>query len=86
MIAQFLAITWIVFAGLAWIIAKTKARNPWTWLGLGILLGPLAAFALVMLPKIRGINTHKRSLRAGAANSDTFTGVAQDLRSCRQNQ
>ena len=50
MIAQFLAITWIVFAGLAWIIAKTKARNPWTWLGLGILLGPLAAFALVMLP------------------------------------
>lgn len=50
MIAQFLAVTWIVFAGLAWIIAKTKARNPWIWLILGILIGPLALLALIVLP------------------------------------
>lgn len=51
-IAQFLAVTWIIFAGLAWFVAKTKARNPWVWVVLGILTGPLAVFVLILLPKV----------------------------------
>jgi hypothetical protein len=47
-------VVWIVCAVLAYRRAPSLGRRAWVWGAVGVIGGPFALFALVLLPRPRG--------------------------------
>ena len=45
---------WIVFGCAAFSVAKGKNRNPWLWLALGLILGPIAVLIIALMKAAPG--------------------------------
>lgn len=45
-----LVLSWMVLALINGELASTRGRGRWGWMGLSVLLGPVATVALVLLP------------------------------------
>lgn len=43
---------WIAFGIVCALAAPPRGRNPWGWLALGILFGPFAIVALLVMEKL----------------------------------
>ncbi len=43
-------IVWILFACAAYSVAKSKGKNKFFWFFIGLLIGPIAALILALLP------------------------------------
>ena len=46
-------VVWLVCSYVAYSRAPERHRRPWVWGVLGIIFGPLALFALFLLPRAR---------------------------------
>lgn len=45
-----LVLSWLLLALVNGELASTRRRSRWGWMGLSVLLGPLATLILVLLP------------------------------------
>ena len=51
-----LVVITLVSAGLCHKLAKARRRSPALWIGLGVLLGPIAVIALLLSPVTPSVN------------------------------
>lgn len=49
---EFIVIFWIVTAGFTMAVAGSKRRSELTWLGLGIVFGPIALLSVGLMPEL----------------------------------